>query len=87
MISFVIEMGEQNSYTPETPQGASGSEIIENLAVSTQPSAFSQNMKRLRPSACFWVWDWVWVTLGSPKGHARATQGPPKRGARVDLRK
>jgi hypothetical protein len=33
------------------------------------------------------AWDWVWVTLGPPKGHARATQGPPKRGAREDLRK
>jgi hypothetical protein len=30
----------------------------------------------LRPSAC---WDWDWVTQGSPKGHARATQGSPKR--------
>ena len=37
-------------------------------------------MKELRPSACLGLgyWDWVWVTLGSPKGHARATQGPRK---------
>jgi len=24
------------------------------------------------------TWDWVWVTLGPPKGHARATQASPK---------
>ncbi|MBZ5507316.1 MAG: hypothetical protein LAO78_17800 [Acidobacteriia bacterium] len=34
-----------------------------------------------------WVWDWDWVTQGSRKGHARATQGSPKRGARIELRK
>ena len=32
-------------------------------------------------------WDWDWVALGWPKGHPSVTQGPPKRDARVDLRK
>jgi hypothetical protein len=47
--------------------------IFENLALSYQHSAFSQNC--LRPSADWdWVWDWDWVTQASRLGHAWDTQ-------------
>jgi hypothetical protein len=30
-------------------------------------------------------WDWAWVTLGSPKGHARVTQASRKGRPSVDF--
>ena len=33
------------------------------------------------------TWDWVWVALGWPLGHPRATQASPKDHPSVDVRK
>jgi hypothetical protein len=52
MYQFAIDMGEENSYSLAAPKGVNEKQIIENLAVSAQPSAFSPNKTRLQPSAC-----------------------------------
>jgi hypothetical protein len=79
------------------PSGVEVGLIIENLADSNWQLAVSQKAgtwflvfgtwrKRCDPLPD-WDWDWDWVTLGSPLGHARATQAPRKGGPRVELRK
>jgi hypothetical protein len=86
MYQFAIDMGEENNYTPAAPKGVEA-KIFENLAASNWQLALSQNRKRLCDPLPAWDWVWVWVAPGPPLGHPMATQGPPKRGASVDLRK
>ena len=81
MSSFAIDLGEKSSYSSIAPRGGNA-QIIENLAVSNQRSAFSQNMEdRLRPSADLGLGLGLglggpWVAQAWPKGHPSVAQGP-----------
>jgi hypothetical protein len=86
MSYFAIDLGEETSYSLMAPRGGNA-QIIENLAVSNQPSAFSQNIEKPCDPLPTWDWVWDWVTQGSRKGLPRATQAPRKGDPRVDLRK
>jgi hypothetical protein len=78
-------MGEENSYSLAAPQGVMLQESslkIEHLAVSNWQLAGKLENLTCDPLP---AWDWVWMALGWPLGHPRATPGPSKRHARVTL--